>query len=263
MTKADGIGRGANDIRAKRRQRSELAQRVASATKARRNEMCALLNRLKASRLETKIAEGKEAERLVEARRRSIHSLLNDYRTSREKMSRRHAEKMKRETADRRRAVRSDLLGLETSRKHAAGRYRAQATIIVGRQRSDVASFLSQRRRSRKILAKEQSESAAALTGNLTDDVATLLDNFDQEGRERAAMIGARLASYAAERQEEMAIWRGGRAGARVATGDPSARTPSPRNQPKAEPPASRRWTRPFGNLGLKASGEHPEEGSK
>ena len=46
---------------------------------------------------------------------------------------------------------------------------------------------------------------------DLTKNVAALLDNFAKEARDRSAAIRERLAAYALDRQEAVAIWRGGR----------------------------------------------------
>lgn len=75
----------------------------------------------------------------------------------------------------------------------------------------EITALVSRFHRDREAFAAAHRRWATAFVRDLTNSIASLLDQFDKENRDRAAAIGARLAGYAADRDEAVSIWRGAR----------------------------------------------------
>lgn len=270
---AEGIARVTSGIAAGRRQRSELAMGINAATSSRRVEVRSLLADLKASRGHASRERAEKARKVTSARHGDVRSLLASLKASRGKMGREQATEAKRATKARHGEVHSLLHGLKTSRGGAARDYRREATIAIGGRRSEVKALLTHfwrervaNRKHRQTLAAAQHDEAAAFMRDLTRGVATLRDNFAKEGRDRAAEIRERLAAYARDRQDAVAIWRAGlRQGQQVAAHHAEPSVPASSSIPAHEDAvdatqsseaAAGSGRRPFGNLGRRGSSE-------
>lgn len=246
-TVAEGFARVTDGITSGRQQRNKLAIEIKNATRNRRSEVRSLLQRMNASRV---------------------------------RASREHAAEVKQATRARRGEVQSLMQGLKTARGRAIREYRREAIVVSNGRRSEVKALMAQFRRVRvarrqhfQELAVAQRDKAAAFMRDLTNSVAALLDNFAKDGRDRAAAIRERLAAYALDRHEAVAIWRGSRrqvvaqAAHRSAPESPPAQTESSVLRSPSAPAhdvaaaqapdtAPRSGKRPFGGWGHKGSSE-------
>ncbi|MGJ0535621.1 hypothetical protein [Methylocystis sp.] len=246
-TVAEGLARVTDGITSGRQQRKTLAIEIKNATRNRRSEVRSLLQRFNASRVSA---------------------------------SREHAAELKQATRARRGEVRSLMQGLKTARDRATREYRREAIVVINGRRSEVKALMGQFRRVRvarrqrfQELAVAQRDKAAVFMRDLTNSVAALLDNFAKDGRDRAAAIRERLAAYASDRREAVAIWRGSRrqdvaqAAHRSAPESHPAQTESSAPQSPSAPAhdvaaaqapdtAPRSGKRPFGGWGHKGSSD-------
>lgn len=204
---AEGTARVAAEISTARRQRSELAAEIKGLTRRRHGEVRSLLDSLRATRVRATREHALEAKKITKARHEEVHSLLK---------------------------------GLKAARSRAGREYQRDAIAIVGKRRGEVRVLLTRFRREmvvfrqrRRELSVAQREKAAAFMRGLTSGVASLCDGFAREGRDRAAAVRGRLAGYASDRRNAVAIWRGSE---RAARSDRLAAKP-PVSQ--TEPPAS------------------------
>jgi hypothetical protein len=176
------------------------------------------------------------------------------------------------------------LKGLKASRGKATRVYQRDAIAINSRRRGEVKALLTQfgremvaRRKHRQELSMAQLEKAAGFMRDLTSGVAALRDRFVKDDRDRAAAIHGRLAAYALDRREAVAIWRGSprrgqQAGAQTTeashrpAAEPAAvhaESPGPAGAPAGTPAhtadaTARSSPPPFGNLGqLGSKGRH------
>lgn len=228
---AEGMAHVADGIASSRQQRSQLAMEIGNATRNRRKEIHSLLASMRMSRVRAGHEHSAQAKKMVKARHHEVHSLLR---------------------------------GLKMSRGKASRDYRKEAMAVINGRMREVKTLLTQflhmrvrTRQHRHVLVMEQRNKAAAFMRNLTSSVAALLDNFDKEGRDRAAAIRDRLAAYARDRREVVAIWHGGHRRPQQPAAHPSPATPM-----QASEMTMRSGKRPFMNLGPKGSSGR-EENSK
>lgn len=227
---AEGMAHVADEIASSRQQRSQLAMEIRNATRNRRKEIHSLLASMKMSRVRAGHEHSAQAKRTAKARHQEVHSLLR---------------------------------GLKMSRGKASRDYRKEAMAVINGRMSEMKTLLAQfshmrvmTRQHRQALVMEQRNKAAAFMRNLTSSVAALLDNFDKEGRDRAAAIRERLAAYALDRREVVAIWHGGHR-----QHQQLAAHPTPASPMQASDMTTRSGKRPF-MMGHKGSSGR-EENSK
>lgn len=252
---AEGMARVASGIAMGRRQRSELAAEIKGLARRRRSEVNSLLESLRASRGRATRDLALEAKKVAKVRHDEIHSMLK---------------------------------GLKASRGRAGREYQREALGTGSKRRGEVKALLARFRREmvvhrqhRRELSMEQREKAAAFMRGLTSGVASMRDGFAKEGRDRAAMIRGRLAAYALDRHNAVAVWRGSfRANpgdrsamkAPVGQAEPpaavsasaevhtaAAHTPAPAAHhvaAQSPDPSTRSGRRPVGNLGHRGSNE-------
>jgi len=270
---ADDIKRVVNNITSDRRQSSDMANAIKSATRARRREVRSMLSSMRASRIEATAAQAQAAERGARARRRETILLLKEFKSTRQKIGKEQNAEAQQMMRDRAFAVHSLLRGLASLRRRAARDYRAGALVTLTQRRNEVASFLRRRRQGRKTLVIMQREIATAFMRNLTDGVGALLDGFDKDGRDRAAAIRKRLAPYAPKRRDVPVVSRN-LPGPGRQPAPPSVSIAEPLQEQHVEPPtiippvsapqeALRHPKRSSGGLNQKAPGERHMEASK
>lgn len=238
---AEGTARVAAEISTARRQRSELAAEIKGETRRRYNDVRSLLDSLRAARVRATREHALEAKKITKARHEEVHSLVK---------------------------------GLKAARGRAGHEYQRDAVATIGKRRGEVRVLLTRFRRElvvfrqhRRELSVAQRERAAAFMRGLTSGVASLCDGFAKEGRDRAAAVRGRLAAYALDRRNAVAIWRGSDRAAR--SDRLAARSPVSQTEPPAStgtsaetdtaaahsPDSSAKpGRRHFGSLGLRSS---------
>jgi hypothetical protein len=228
---AEGMAHVADGIASSRQQRSQLAMEIRNATRNRRKEVHSLLASMRMSRVRAGHEHSAQAKKMVKARHHEVHTLLH---------------------------------GLKMSRSKASRDYRKEAMAVIDGRMSEMKKLLARfahmrvvTRQHRHALVMKQRNKAAAFMRTLTSSVAALLDNFDKEGRDRAAAIRERFATYARDRREAVAIWQGGHRQHQQPAGHPIPATPM-----QASDMTPRSGKRPFVNLGPKGSSGR-EENSK
>lgn len=213
---AEGIARVAGGIATGRRRRSELASEIKALTRSRHNDVRSLLTNMKTSRGQASRAQAAEMRKVTRARHGEVKSLLTSLKTSRRKAGLEQAAEAKKVASKRHGDVCASLDGLKASRVRADREYRKEATVVIGARRDEVKTLLgrfsrelSARRRRRLELLPAQRQKAAAFMRDLTNGVAGLLGEFARNDRDRATSVRERLAAYALDRSDAVAIWRG------------------------------------------------------
>lgn len=191
---AEGIARVAGGIATGRRRRSELASEIKALTRNCRGEVRSLLTSFKASRGQASRAQAAEIKKVTRTRHGEVISLLTSLNASRRKAS------------------------LEQS---------AEAKKLVNKRHDEVSSLLDGLNVSRVRAIREYRKKAAAFMRDLTNGVTLFLNEFAKNDRDRAVIVHERLAAYALDRSDAVAIWRG-----RPRQGEHDAKS---RHQPAAE----------------------------
>ncbi len=252
---AEDMARVATEIVADRKQRRDFLAEIKIATGHRQSDVESFLQNARSARGKATKEQAEHRRKTAKARNADVFSTLLSLQTSRGRAASVQAAEGKKMTRELHDEVRSMLRDQKASRIRTARDNHKEAVDTNSRRRGEVRAMLDQfardgvaRRQSLNKFAEAQRKRAKAFVIDLTDGVDAFRDKLARDGRDRAAEIRDHLSTYARDRREGMAIWRGNFQKSRTVKEQPrraahsvivqSAAAPAPRHEPAASPTA-------------------------